>query len=144
MKIITSTVQFNGYRVIKALFTATDVMPREGDEIELDPTFTRSINKIDGDAYSLTLGVKIGSQESADKLPFIIEVTLEGAFILGGEYNADNIMKTNAVAILFPYLRATLSMLTNIANITPLVLPTVNLAQMFENEHANTHEDNDQ
>lgn len=140
MKIIKSTVQFNGYRVIKAAFTATDVMPCEGDEIELNPDFVRSINKIGDDAYSLTLGVKIGTQESDDKLPFIIEVILEGEFTLKGEYNADKIMKTSAVAILFPYLRVTLSMLTNIANINPLILPTVNLVQMFENEQPQENE----
>ena len=41
-------------------------------------------------------------------------------------------MKVNAAAILYPYVRAAISMLTTLANVPPVVLPPVNFVKLFE------------
>ncbi|WP_262250247.1 protein-export chaperone SecB [Parapedobacter soli] len=45
---------------------------------------------------------------------------------------------TNSVAILFPYVRAYVSLLTSQAQVRPLVLPTLNLTHLSEPLKANT------
>ena len=40
----------------------------------------------------------------------------------------------NAVAILFPYLRALITTYTGMANVQPLILPPINVAKYIENK----------
>ena len=44
----------------------------------------------------------------------------------------------NSIAILFPYIRAFVSTLTLQANVTPIVLPTLNLTNLQEKLKKNT------
>lgn len=46
--------------------------------------------------------------------------------------------KPNAVAILFPYVRALISSYTANANVTPLVLPPINVNQLLRNKKDNS------
>ena len=43
------------------------------------------------------------------------------------------LFKENGVAILFPYLRSELTLLTTQPGFQPIVLPAVNIAKMFQN-----------
>lgn len=92
----------------------------------------------------LLLGVQIGDIDGDTSLPFYINVEIEGDFALSENDQADILMKQNAVAILFPYLRSTLTMLTTVANINPIILPTINLAKMFESEQTQESDDGDE
>jgi preprotein translocase subunit SecB len=134
---IQSAVEFHGYKVLKTLFTRSNVNFESGTQIDLRPAFSRRIIQHDAEKYSIVLGVRVGSQEEQDA-PIFAEVLLEGDFALKNVDDAETVMKVNAVAIMFPYLRATLSMLTMLMNIDPIVLPTVNLVQMFEDESKNS------
>ncbi|MPM22856.1 Protein-export protein SecB [bioreactor metagenome] len=140
MNVVQSAVEFRGYRVLETYFSLTDVVVEPGKEFNLTPTFSRVIIQKGEGRYTLTLGVKIGSQDNEEKLPFVIEVKIEGEFLLQGIENADAIMKVNATAIMFPYIRSTVSLITALMNIDPIVLPTINLAQMFENEIKNSED----
>ncbi len=73
-----------------------------------------------------------------NELPFNIKVTLEGSF----KYNAsedeaniglDELLKKNATAILFPYLRAIVSQLTSMGNeYQPLLIPAMNIGALLD------------
>lgn len=134
MNIIPSEIKFCGYRVKKAVFSSDYVQPTTEKEYELNPVFIREIQQKENGQYILNLGVKICSGDKEDALPFNIEVMIEGIFLLENVEDALKAMKINAVAILFPYLRATLSLLTTMMNINPVTLPTINLVAMFEKD----------
>lgn len=57
---------------------------------------------------------------------------MTGRFLLQGIKNPEQTMKVNAAAILYPYVRAAISMLTTLANVPPVVLPPVNFVKLFE------------
>lgn len=57
---------------------------------------------------------------------------------LDEQKNIPDYFYTNAIAILFPYVRAFVSTLTLQANIMPLVLPTLNLSDLKEVLKAHT------
>ena len=121
---------FQGYDVLKLQFERLQQTEKRDGSTQLQPQFSQAIreNKENGDIYLLDLGVKI---DQAD-FPIQIEVLLRGRFIVAGDdCDAMRMMKVNATAILFPYLRATLSMMTNLAGIPPIVLPTMNLVDAF-------------
>lgn len=48
-------------------------------------------------------------------------------------------MRQNAVAILFPYIRSQISLLTAQPETTPIVLPPLNIAQLVEDAMKKDH-----
>jgi len=52
----------------------------------------------------------------------------------------NNLFFVNAPAILFPYVRAYISTLTNLSGIKPINLPTLNLTQLADQLRENTKE----
>lgn len=144
MKIVQSALQFRGYRVNKAQFDLTGELNDYKGKVELAPVFRRAIHTLSENRHLLLLGVQIGDIDGDTSLPFYINVEIEGDFALSENDQADILMKQNAVAILFPYLRSTLTMLTTVANINPIILPTINLAKMFESEQTQESDDGDE
>lgn len=132
MNPIASEIQFRGYRVLNARYSVNNAKIEKGQKIKLEPSFMRQIQSKGNDLYSLTLGVEVGSESDDGSLPFFAKVEMEGLFRVPESDNVNTIMEVNGTAILFPYLRSTLTMLTSVANITPVILPTINLARMFD------------
>ena len=100
--------------------------------ITLNPEFTRNIKKIDDDTVLVNLIFCIDNK-NAD-MPFDMEVNIEGVFRLENWEQPEMLplIQSNSVAILFPYLRSVVTMLTANANISPYVLPVMNIAVMFD------------
>ena len=100
--------------------------------ISLSPEFTRNITKIDNDNVAVNLIFRIDNKKG--DMPFSMEVNIEGMFYLENWEQPDlfPLIRSNLVAILFPYLRTLVSMITANANIAPYVLPVMNISAMFE------------
>ena len=76
-----------------------------------------------------------------DKVNPFIRIKCNGNFVIPNAKSLDDIPEffyRNALAILFPYLRAFISVLTLQANIPPLVLPTYNLSELEKPLRENT------
>ena len=87
--------------------------------------------KIEQDAenqYSVTLFV------SAEKdLEYVAEVQITGYCTIDDNHpQKETLLNENAVAILFPYIRAELSLITAQPETDPIVLPTMNISAMFK------------
>lgn len=130
MKTERAILQFLGYRVDKMIFTGKPEYVTTPEQIVLEPSFSRTIRQINTEEYEVTIGVKL----EQSNLPFETSLSLTGRFKCEGVQEIQKMLKTNAVAILYPYVRATLSMLTTIAAVPPVIVPTINLAKMFEQE----------
>lgn len=64
---------------------------------------------------------------------FSLDATLTGIFSINqGDINE---WKENAVAILFPYIRSQITLLTSQPNIKPIVLPSVNIHNLLKEEN---------
>ena len=65
-----------------------------------------------------------------------MKVTITGTFKLKDWESKDNIdfIKTNAVAIVYPFLRSLVATITSNANIPPYILPVFNIVAYFEKE----------
>lgn len=119
-----------------------DFQFNQNTTISINPEFNRQIRKIDNDTAAVNLGFSI-SNENND-MPFSIEIDIEGLFHLENWEHPDNlqIITSNAIAILFPYLRSLVSMVTANANISPYVLPVMNITALFDGE-TELQQDND-
>lgn len=82
----------------------------------------------------------IAGEVGNDEYPFYVEVEVEGYFDYnykedGIDAGFDNLLRNNCAAILYPYLRSTISNLTNLANDYPTYnLPTINIIKAIQNE----------
>lgn len=61
---------------------------------------------------------------------FELNVTLVGQFVL--DAGMVDKLKANAVAVMFPYLRSQVTLLTTQPNIFPIVLPTININKLLQ------------
>jgi preprotein translocase subunit SecB len=127
-----SILKFNGYVVEKLNFQLNKKFVHE-KEIAISPAFNREIEKLDANKYLVRVKVVIGDLEYEEQ-PFYIEVILSGKFEVESEKRNNNLslIKSNATAILFPYLRNAVSMLTALSNIPTLTLPVFNIVALFE------------
>ncbi len=78
---------------------------------------------------SIVLNVDIF--KGVEDAPFYMEIEIIGYFELQGE---DDITRyeANAIAIMYPYLRAIVSTYTASANIAPVILPAINVNAMLK------------
>ena len=101
---------------------------------ELHMNFSREVKQDDQNPsyFWLILGTNITDKQ---KEAVEINVSLVGEFIVSADENNFDILrliKENGVAILFPYLRSELTLLTTQPGFHPIVLPAVNIAKMFQ------------
>lgn len=135
-----SVLNFCGYTVEKISFINKSFSFENGDTVRLDPEISRKIqyNKDTG-IYIVTLTLEIGKSHDS-KMPFELEIEMSGHFSvkIDNPHDEDVFIKQNAVAILFPYLRALTTNVTVNANMPPVVLPTLNITKLFD-DHDNAN-----
>jgi preprotein translocase subunit SecB len=88
--------------------------------------------------FLLQFVVKVANKES--EAPFV-EVSCKGNFKFDNVSNLEEIpdfFYRNCIAILFPYVRAYVSMVTTQANVPGIILPTLNLTNLETELRKNT------
>lgn len=133
MKTVSGTITFDGYEIKELSFKLKPSVENNENEDthSYSPVFNRQIEGNEMGDCQVTLSVSVGYEEE-DTLPFSAFVSLTGKFTVTEIDRAREIMEVNGTAILFPYLRAVMSQLTIAANISPIILPTVNLVKMLD------------
>ena len=121
------------YQVDKVEFAFNENFDFTKDEsIQLNQKFGRDFKKIDKDHCKVTIGLFIEQMEDIP-MPFTLKVEVSGIFQLKDwENNSLDLMKTNTIAILYPFLRALVATLTSNANVPPYILPVFNVISWFE------------
>lgn len=138
MKENISKFQFDGYKVTKSLIVSDDVNNLDDLVINFDlkgEVITKE-NK-----FILNFNVNIRNDNSEI---FKIDIDSIGIFrfseeiqINSNENNINPLFYINAPAILFPYIRAYISTLTNLSDIKTINLPTLNLISLAEKLKSN-------
>ena len=124
-----SSLKFLNYTVKKVNFIANSVqVKKEGWKLNFDITSTIKVNE-EKNKMSIILNVDIF--KGVEDAPFYMNAEIEGYFELEGE---DDITRyeANAIAIMYPYLRAIVSTYTASANIAPVILPAINVNAMLK------------
>jgi len=123
-------LQFEGYRIEKI------VVERLEDSKEAEATigFMFKIapdNKKKIERANVLQGVQI---ESNGSCKYRIEIIIKGNFRIEDtlEEEKEMFLKANASAILFPYLRSLLSLITSQLECETIILPTMNFQLFFE------------
>lgn len=130
-----SSLRFLNYIVNKVNYqTNNNLKPNpEGWKLDFDIKNTTEISP-EKDKMNIILNVNIFN--GIEGAPFFMEVEITGYFELVGE---DDIIKyeANAIAIMYPYLRAIVSTYTSASNVAPIIMPAINVNAMLKNKNGN-------
>lgn len=131
-----SKFQFKGFKIIRSLIERNE--NESSKKLSLGFTPKGFINKKES-TYQLHLGVNIEDENKS----FNIEIDAVANYTFEREIGIDNLSKffyVNAPALLFPYIRAYISTLTNLSGFEPINLPTLNMTRLGEDIKNNTTE----
>lgn len=131
-----AAIQFLGYRLLNIEFKNNLSEGREAQEI--DGFSLGHEVKISNDKILVDIDCSIGEEDEEDGV--YVKIVLQGAFNLDYEktnaYDEEtlrDICTRNTLSILFPYLRSVISNVTLTANIDPIIIPTININALIEN-----------
>lgn len=139
-----ATIKFNDYIIEKSYYETNDKFkgPDENGNLSIEDTFKAEVGVKNGKGFVrifMDLG-NISEKASFEHVPFHLEVVIRGIF----EYSLDeedsedhealkHLLCSNAVAILYPYLRTYIQFLTTSTNqFPPYIAPVMNFAKMLE------------
>lgn len=108
----------------------------EEEEVEVDVNMEVECSTDSSREHmKIKLKVHIFKDAPENKYPFEMIVSISGYFIVGMDASSDiTHYQANAVAILYPYIRALVSTYTSAANVSPLILPTINVNKFLESQ----------
>lgn len=132
-----SSLRFENYKVNKVEFKANEIkQQKQAWNLKFNINNTTEVNK-ERNRMKITLAINIF--EGVEDAPFSMKVEISGFFELVGE---DDITRyeANAIAIMYPYLRAIVSTYTASANVSPVILPAINVNAMLKNRKENVEE----
>ena len=128
---VKSALYFDDYIVEGIYFKNNPAYKEEETFIEFTVTPQITVSE-DKKSMVIDLTVDIFKNAVEKNFPFEMSVTVEGYYSL--EMQDEDILKyeRNAIAILYPYVRAIVSSYTATANVNPLILPAINVNKLIE------------
>lgn len=124
-----SVLKFNEYMVNEVYYKKNLNYTKQENEIKLKLNITPKVD-IDTNKMCVNLITDIFEDSENNNFPFEMHIDVSGYFITKGEQIER--FTANAIAILYPYIRAIVSTYTASANIPPLILPAINVNAMLE------------
>ena len=130
-----STMTFKSYRVDKIQFIRKETEANK--KFKITPTFYWQQGTPDNDnsIHITKLGCKLF--EDIEEAPFSIDITVMGIFEITEGEGKEDLSKYNTLAVLFPYLRASLSQVLSISHVKPIDLPLVNIMRLVDDAEQN-------
>lgn len=130
-KNISSALKFREYIVKEVNFKLNDSFSNRAD-VPIRFGIEKKIEAIDN-RMNVALEVVVFPEAVLNDYPFEIKVKIFGIFeTIGGQLTEK--FETNAIAILYPYVRAIISTYTAQANVPALILPPINVNSLMKDE----------
>lgn len=134
-KDIISTFKFLNYKMKKISYIQNEkFMQDKPIQVTFDVDVQIGVDEQQNIANVILDAVVFDNAEE-NNYPFSANVIIEGLFKFEGELNnaeVINLCKINGTAALFPYLRASITDVTRIANEPPIVLPLINIYKLID------------
>ncbi|MBQ7431313.1 MAG: protein-export chaperone SecB [Butyrivibrio sp.] len=132
---VLSVLKYKSYVVEKIEFLNNDNFLAQDEGIELKFDFDADFDMDErSNDMAVILQCHIFENAEANNYPFEMNVVLKGFFEIEGSHNNIDRFKSNALAILFPYLRALISSFTANANVAPIILPAININAFLDSK----------
>lgn len=111
--------------IMESIFRKKDVSL---DDLELGVQVEHNLTKTDETKYEVILSTTVSDVEEN------IYVYVKERAIFNTQQENKDILEKNTIAIMFPYIRSYISIITTQPGITPIVLPAMNIAAMINGQ----------
>lgn len=132
-----SVLHFERYVVSKIDFEMNESFS-EKDSIRLAFDFDSNM-VVDENSMIIELSAVVFPNAIKNDFPFEMKVGMKGYFSIDSSELQGKIelFESNAIAIMFPYLRSLISTFTANANIAPVLLPAMNINEYLRKKNSN-------
>lgn len=90
-------------------------------------TISVSVSAEGDDMFTVVMSLKIREEKT-----YQLSCSLTGVFEVDGGLNQENVfLQDNAVAIMFPYLRSQITLLTSQPGVDPVIIPALNIKKIL-------------
>lgn len=127
-----SILKFEKYVVNEISFVNNSEFKKIDEKIPVDLKIKKKATHYESGRMEINLIVNIFENAKENNYPYEVIMNLTGYFYIEGEKTQS--LEKNAVAILYPYIRAILSTYTVNSNVVPLVLPVINVNKLIEEQ----------
>ncbi|MBP5456025.1 MAG: protein-export chaperone SecB [Paludibacteraceae bacterium] len=118
--------RFKEYKIVESQISTN---PEEEASQNLNVEFEQTIGvNEEGNNMRLEMIANINDENKV----LVIRVKAQGFFEFDSDLNTkekEKFFRTNAPAILFPYVRAYITTLSSLSGVKPVILPTLNMSQ---------------
>lgn len=132
-------MQKAAFSIVNYQFDKVHIDLKNHKSNDLDLSFnTKGVYYNEKSTFELQFEVIVSNKESEN--PFV-EISCNGTFKFDNVSSYEDIPEffyRNSIAILFPYVRAYLSLVTTQANVPGIILPTLNLSNLEADLRKNT------
>ena len=127
-----AVIQFIGYRVTNILYNCDPSFELPQGEVPYKLNFSKSLAILSDTEVqeNVCANVFYCTTDNIEEAPFRITVEIAGRFRCDNEWKPE--LEPNVLAIMFPYLRSIISTITCNSGREPIILPTINIASLFE------------
>ena len=126
---LKSALVFEKYVVDKVEFTRNNEYSTR-EKVNIQFSVRKEISKVDN-KMNVTLYVKVFENAKENNYPFEMFIQVTGFFSIENDDKRID-FEPNAIAILYPYIRSIVSTYTANANVNPLILPPININNLFK------------
>lgn len=130
---IESFIKFNNYEIARMEYVRNfEFKSKQEVDIKMDFDAHVKVSE-DGKHAIVTIGCKIFEEKEIkdNDAPFYLDIAIRGDFTSVGDYEIED-YQLNGMAILFPYLRSTVTSFTSQAGIPPVIIPAINVYNFFK------------
>lgn len=134
MEKLKSVLSYEGYLIERIEFTINKNFKPDSGQVEIEFSLGCEFKK-EEDVFQVSLECIIFEDAERKNKPFSLDIVITGFY----EFDADlsdeiqyKMLKINATAILYPYLRSFVTTVTGNAGFTPLILPLINVYEFLK------------
>lgn len=121
----TSPLVLEKIEIIEGIFRKKN---KNLDNISLGVQVNREINELEENLFEVLLNIIISDEEE------IVFVDITGRAIFSTEQKKSDMLEKNTLAIMFPYLRSYISIITTQPGMNPIVLPAMNIIALVNDQ----------
>ena len=130
-------IRFDGYRLTDFDYVCSSGFEFPADqERNYNMRIQKKTERLTDQTMQVELKVSVfwSDNDDYDNAPFKVFASLVGRFT--SDSQIDLKWETNAIAILFPYVRSIITSFTSQTGREPVILPTINVAALLKSEAA--------
>ncbi|MBU0463568.1 MAG: protein-export chaperone SecB [Proteobacteria bacterium] len=129
---VTNNFKFISFKIVRLNYSQNQSFKNDSvtKSLEISPNFNVAYKRKES-----TLFVDLSIKFDGPKIPFSLQIVMNGLFELGydiSDEEIDQLANINLAAILFPFLREVVADITIKAGFAPLLLPPINFVEVYQ------------